>query len=168
MDRPRVSVLMGGPSAEHAISLKSGQGVAAALTHRGWPVDSVVIPQDVTVEEASRYARLALEPHGPDVVFIALHGPFGEDGTIQHLCEELHLGYTGSDPKASRLGLDKVESRKRFEQAGLGAALASRGSERMERDRGGNHRAGISRRRQADASGLQHRRVPGGQSRPAP
>ena len=50
---------------------------------------------------------------------IALHGAFGEDGTIQQLCEALHLAYTGSDAQASRLGMDKVASRRRFESAGL-------------------------------------------------
>ncbi len=118
-ERPRVSVVMGGPSAEHAISLKSGQGVVAALAHRGWPVAPVVIPHDITIEAASLSVRLALERSGADVVFIALHGPFGEDGTIQQICEDLHLAYSGSGPQASRLGLDKVESRKRFEQHGL-------------------------------------------------
>lgn len=117
--RPRVSVVMGGPSAEHAISLKTGQGVAAALTARGWPVEPLSIPHDITVEAASRSVRVALERNGTDVVFIALHGPFGEDGTMQQICEDLHLAYTGSGPQASRLGLDKVESRKRFERAGL-------------------------------------------------
>lgn len=117
--RPRVSVVMGGPSAEHAISLKSGQGVVAALARRGWPVEPVVIPRDLTADAAGRFVRAALEHSGADVVFIALHGPFGEDGTIQQICEDAHLAYTGSGPRASRLGLDKVESRKRFERAGL-------------------------------------------------
>ena len=53
------------------------------------------------------------------VAFIALHGTFGEDGTIQRLCEELPMPYTGSDARASRLGMDKVASRQRFEHAGL-------------------------------------------------
>jgi D-alanine-D-alanine ligase-like ATP-grasp enzyme len=52
-------------------------------------------------------------------VFLALHGTFGEDGTIQHLCEDLGLAYTGSAPRASRLGLDKASARRRFEEAGL-------------------------------------------------
>ena len=110
---------MGGTSAEHAISVKSGQGVVASLTRRGWHVNAILIPQALTLEEASQFARHALQEADADVAFIALHGPFGEDGTVQAVCEELQVAYTGSDAKASRLGLDKVTSRLRFEQAGL-------------------------------------------------
>ena len=118
-DSPRIAVLMGGPSAEHEISLRSGQGITAALTRRGWPVAAMTIPHALTVREAGRFTRQALHEAGAEVVFIALHGPFGEDGTIQAICEELQVAYTGSDVQASRLGLDKVASRLRFEQAGL-------------------------------------------------
>ena len=117
--RPRVTVVMGGPSAEHDISIKSGQGVLAALQRRGWPAEPLVIPKGITVDEAMTSTRQVLASTEPDAVFIALHGPFGEDGTIQGLCEELHLAYTGSDVPASRLGLDKVSSRLMFERAGL-------------------------------------------------
>jgi D-alanine-D-alanine ligase len=110
---------MGGPSAEHDISLKSGKGVLTALLQRGWPVEPLVIPKDLSVDEAIVLTRQALATTEPDVVFIALHGPFGEDGTIQGICDELHLAYTGSDAQASRLGLDKVSSRLKFERAGL-------------------------------------------------
>ena len=114
-----ISVLMGGPSAEHGISLKSGLGVAEALRARGWQVANLVIPQDLTIDAASQLARQALERSETDVVFIALHGPFGEDGTIQRVCEDVGLAYTGSDPAASAIGLDKVASRRRFESQGL-------------------------------------------------
>ena len=115
----RVAVVMGGPSGEHAISLKSGLGVAEALAQRRWLVRPIVIPQALSMAEASDAARHALRQAAPDVVFIALHGPFGEDGTIQQVCEELRLAYTGSGAAASRLGMDKIASRKRFEEAGL-------------------------------------------------
>ena len=114
-----VVVLMGGPSAEHAISVRSGQGVVAALMRRGWRVHPLLLLETLTVEEASRTTRDMLEATEPDVVFIALHGSFGEDGTIQAICEELQVAYTGSDVTASRLGLQKVASRLRFEEAGL-------------------------------------------------
>ena len=115
----RVAVVMGGPSGEHEISLKSGRGITEALTQRRWSATPVVIPQALTVEQACEAARHALLAAAPDVVFIALHGPFGEDGTIQQVCEDLHLAYTGPDTTASRLGMDKAASRKRFEAAGL-------------------------------------------------
>ena len=116
---PRIAVLMGGPSAEHDISLKSGQGVIEALHRRHWDVEEIVIPRASPVPEACEFVERALKMQGAEVAFIALHGPFGEDGTIQALCEELHVAYTGSDAAASRLGIDKVASRRRFEEAGL-------------------------------------------------
>ena len=116
---PRVLVLMGGPSAEHAISLKSGGGVAEALTRRGWLVSPLTVPQDVTTDEALRFVRVSVQRESPEVAFLALHGAFGEDGTIQQLCEEMGVAYTGSGPAASRVGMDKIASRRRFERAGL-------------------------------------------------
>lgn len=115
----KVAVLMGGPSEEHAISLKSGEGVVAALSHKQFSVEPLVIPKALSVFAASGFAHTALKRLNPDVVFIALHGAFGEDGTIQAECENLRLAYTGSNAQASRLGMDKIASRKCFEQAGL-------------------------------------------------
>lgn len=115
----KVAVLMGGPSGEHDISLKSGQGVVNALQQRGWAVEPVIIPKMLTLDHAGAFTRVALHNCGADVAFIALHGRFGEDGTVQHICEDLQIAYTGSGPEASRLGMDKVASRRRFEQAGL-------------------------------------------------
>lgn len=110
---------MGGPSGEHDISLKSGDGVVRALVGRGWAAQPLVIPKTLTVEEACGFVSDALARGAPDVAFLALHGTFGEDGTIQQLCEDRRVAYTGSDPAASRLGMDKVASRKRFAHAGL-------------------------------------------------
>ena len=108
----KVAVLMGGPSEEHEISLKSGQGVVEALTRRRWTAEPVVIPKPLSVQEACEFVERGLHEIGADVAFIALHGAFGEDGTIQEVCEALHLAYTGSDAIASRLGMDKVASRR--------------------------------------------------------
>ncbi|MBI4003734.1 MAG: ATP-grasp domain-containing protein, partial [Candidatus Omnitrophica bacterium] len=115
----RVAVLMGGPSEEHEVSLKSGRGAVEALRQRGFAAEPVLIPRDLSTDEACEMARCAIAPHEIDVVFIALHGAFGEDGTIQHICESLHVAYTGSDAAASRLGMDKIASRQRFLEAGL-------------------------------------------------
>ncbi len=114
----RVAVLMGGPSEEHDVSLKSGDGVAAALRVRGMTALPIIVPRG-TVEQAASAARTALQQAAPEVAFIALHGRFGEDGTVQALCESLHLPYTGSDAQASRIGMDKIASRERFLAAGL-------------------------------------------------
>lgn len=110
---------MGGPSEEHAISLKSGHGVSEALARRGFSVEPIVIPRDGSTEEAFKFTEKALAASGAEVVFIALHGRFGEDGTVQAFCESLRLPYVGSGPEASRLGMDKIASRRYFEQAGL-------------------------------------------------
>ena len=115
----RVAVLMGGPSEEHEVSLKSGHGAMEALRQRGYAVEPVVIPRRITGDEACTLVRHAIHRQETDVVFIALHGTFGEDGTIQQLCESLHVAYTGSDTSASRLGMDKIASRQRFVDAGL-------------------------------------------------
>ena len=115
----RVAILMGGPSGEHEVSLRSGQGVSAALARRGMTVTPLVVPRGISVPQACGFVRAALLQAAADVVFIALHGPFGEDGTVQHVCEELRLAYTGSGPQASRIGMDKIASRQRFEAAGL-------------------------------------------------
>lgn len=115
----KIAVLMGGPSEEHAISLKSGEGVVAALRRRHWAAERVVIPKLLSVRQASDFVRRALKHGGANVAFIALHGTFGEDGTIQQVCDDLRVAYTGSDAKASRLGMDKIASRRRFEETGL-------------------------------------------------
>ena len=115
----RMAVLMGGPSPEHAISLKSGQGVTEALTARGWSVQPIVLPNDSSIEETRAICRSALLRESIDVAFIALHGAFGEDGTVQRLLDELQILYTGSDGTASALGMDKLASRQRFAAAGL-------------------------------------------------
>lgn len=115
----RVVVVMGGPSGEHEISLKSGRGVAESLARRGWTVTTVSIPRELTVEAAREATREALTEPKPDVVFLALHGPFGEDGTMQALCEEMGLAYTGSNSQTSRLGMDKAASKRKFQEAGL-------------------------------------------------
>ena len=115
----RIAVVMGGPSGEHDISLKSGSGIAQALVRRRFVVEPITIPKELSISRVCKWVHQALTHAAPDVVFIALHGPFGEDGTIQNICEKLHLAYTGSDSKASRLGMDKVASRKRFEASHL-------------------------------------------------
>ena len=110
---------MGGPSEEHEISLKSGHGAVEALQQRGFAAEPVLIPRAISVTEACEMVRRAVTEREADVVFIALHGAFGEDGTIQQVCESLHVAYTGSDSSASRLGMDKIASRQRFLDAGL-------------------------------------------------
>lgn len=96
---------MGGVSNERKISLKSGKAVAGALAEKGhhvWPVDVTERSVDM------------LDAITPEVVFVALHGEFGEDGQVQSLLEQKGIPYTGSGPEASRLGMDKVASKRAF------------------------------------------------------
>jgi D-alanine-D-alanine ligase len=94
----KVAVLLGGPSAEREISLLSGNAVLKALRERG--VDAH--PFDPAERSLSELAR-----EGYTRVFIALHGRFGEDGTVQGALETLHIPYTGSGVMASALAMDK-------------------------------------------------------------
>jgi D-alanine-D-alanine ligase len=106
----RVGVLMGGRSAERDVSLRSGEAVLGALRRRGF--DAVGIDVDASVVERLGRERVTL-------AFIALHGRYGEDGTIQGLLEILGIPYTGSGVLASALGMDKLISRTLFAAAGL-------------------------------------------------
>ncbi len=106
----RVGVLMGGRSAEREVSLRSGAAVLAALGRTG--IDAVGIDVDASVGERLARERVTL-------AFIALHGRYGEDGTIQGLLEILGIPYTGSGVLASALGMDKLVSRALFAAAGL-------------------------------------------------
>ncbi|MFV0282612.1 MAG: D-alanine--D-alanine ligase [Castellaniella sp.] len=106
----RVGVLYGGNSAEREVSLNSGAGVCAALREEG--VDAHLFDTG-----ARSLAELAAE--GFDRVFIALHGRYGEDGTLQGALELLHIPYTGSGPLASCLAMDKIATKRLWLQHGL-------------------------------------------------
>ena len=91
-----ITVMLGGPSAEREVSLRSGERAAGALRSLGHQVHQV--------DPANEKWKL---PAGTDVVFLALHGTYGEDGTVQRRLEDLGVPYTGSDSEASRIGFDK-------------------------------------------------------------
>jgi len=113
-DFGRVGVLMGGPSSERQISLKSGKAVFSALLDLG--LDTVSI--DIVTENKKENIRLFKE-NKIDCAFIALHGRFGEDGGIQEILEEMDLPYTASGVSASRLAMDKAGSLEIFRRGGL-------------------------------------------------
>ena len=106
----KVGILAGGPSSEREISLRSGAAVYRALAGHG--IDAVLL--DVKGDVVS-----LVREHGIDVAFIALHGRFGEDGTVQKILEEIGVPYTGSGVDASRLAIDKIASKKVFSDAGI-------------------------------------------------
>jgi D-alanine-D-alanine ligase len=111
----RVAVLHGGMSAEREVSLRSGQQVILALRAAGYDV----LPIEVTADLSAMIA--ALTP-APDVVFNALHGRFGEDGSIQGVLDYLGIPYTHSGVRASALAIDKAAAKAVFAQAGLPVA----------------------------------------------
>ncbi|MDD5130092.1 MAG: D-alanine--D-alanine ligase [Candidatus Omnitrophica bacterium] len=110
----RIGVLMGGPSSEREISLKSGKAVFSALKDAG--AEAVAI--DITTDSFQDNIEL-LGKYGLNCAFIALHGRFGEDGVIQSILEQMQLPFTASGVKASKLAMDKIGSLKIFAQGGL-------------------------------------------------
>jgi len=105
-----IGVLMGGLSAEREVSLKSGAAVLATLKARGYRAVGI----DVSRELPAQLAQEKIE-----VAFIALHGRFGEDGSVQGLLELMGIPYTGSGVLASALAINKVFSKVVFRSAGL-------------------------------------------------
>jgi D-alanine-D-alanine ligase len=105
-----VALLAGGRSSEHEVSLASGEGVREGLRGAGHEVLWVQIERDGSWRAQGK--RLSLTPGQglleADVVFPALHGPFGEDGTVQGVLETLDVAYVGAGVAASALCMDKV------------------------------------------------------------
>lgn len=117
----KVAVLCGGRSSEHDVSLRSGDAVARGLEQAGHEALLVTIARDGGW--SFRGAPVDLQPaaglHGADVAFPALHGPFGEDGSVQGVLEWLDLPYVGSDVLASAICMDKLTLKRLCAQRGL-------------------------------------------------
>jgi D-alanine-D-alanine ligase len=110
MTKKHVAVLLGGFSSERPVSLSSGNACADALEQEGYKVTRVDVARDV----GSVLAALK-----PDVVFNALHGPFGEDGTIQGILEYLGIPYTHSGVLASALAMNKEQAKRVAKTVGI-------------------------------------------------
>jgi D-alanine-D-alanine ligase len=119
----RIAVLMGGQSGEREVSIRSGQAVWAALLRKGYDA----VPLDTDREVPARLKELQAQ-----VAFIALHGPGGEDGTIQGLLEILRVPYTGSGVQACAMAMDKVVTKALLEHH---AIPVPRGLVRTKRER---------------------------------
>jgi len=104
----KIAVMLGGPSAEREVSLRSGTAVAKALRSLGHEV----------YEVDPLHGAFDLPPE-MDVVLLALHGTYGEDGTVQRRLDELGETYTGCDAEASRVAFDKVLTKQRCLEAGI-------------------------------------------------
>jgi D-alanine-D-alanine ligase len=178
-DLPPIVVLLGGPSAEHDVSIVSGTAIAAALADAGADVRQVLIdldgawwwlPVDHRRDErpAADYDRpRKLKAEGPvsvgaaldrlaaldplPVVVIGLHGPFGEDGTVQAMLEAAGLAYTGSGVAASALGMDKAL----FKRLCRGIGLPVMDWREVRAARWGADRPGVRREMTAFAAGAE-------------
>jgi D-alanine-D-alanine ligase len=117
----RVAVLSGGRSSEHDVSLASGESVRDGLAQAGHEVLHVLLERDGRWmhEGAEVPLRAAGGLLGADIVFPVLHGPFGEDGTVQGLLELLDVPYVGSGVLASALCMDKILAKDVMAAAGL-------------------------------------------------
>jgi D-alanine-D-alanine ligase len=147
VNRTSICVVLGGPSAEHDVSLVSGRAIGNALAERGhevtgWLVgldggwwklpwsamdgdlprtafdDPPALGADGPMSASDALAAIRAQEPTP-VVFIALHGPFGEDGTVQALCEAADLAYTGAGVAASAVGMDKALFRRLAKGLGM-------------------------------------------------
>jgi D-alanine-D-alanine ligase len=141
MARPLVAVMLGGPSSEHEISLLSGARVLEQLDRERYDAAPIFVDRQAVwhfgrrpwiaggdwrgqVDVGSLWTPSAsglgnLMPWRPDVVFIALHGTYGEDGQVQTLLEREELRYTGSGPEASKVAMNKVAAKEAFAREGL-------------------------------------------------
>lgn len=114
-----VAVLRGGPSEEYEISMKTGAGVLTALA------DSKYHVKDITITKGGVWLLNGYEKRPEDalfdvdVVFIALHGAYGEDGTVQRTLERLRIPYTGSAPYASAIAMNKRIAKEHLKDAGI-------------------------------------------------
>jgi len=109
----RVGLLYGGTSSEREISLMSGDAVHRAMLDLGIEVVAIDAGEDLLQ---------ILPSHNLDRVFIALHGPGGEDGTLQGALEYLGIPYTGSGVLASALAMDKLRCKQMWQGIGLPTA----------------------------------------------
>src|SRR5712691_7531713 len=130
MSRLRVAVLYGGRSGEHEVSLNSAESVIAAMDPERYQVERILI----TKEGRWQPRPISPEPGGNpdiDVVFPVLHGPFGEDGTVQGLLELADLPYVGAGVLASSVSMDTDVMKRLLHERGLPIleyAIAHRGT----------------------------------------
>ncbi|TLS35613.1 D-alanine--D-alanine ligase family protein [Pseudalkalibacillus caeni] len=106
----KVAVLYGGTSAEREVSLSSGKGIIEALNKKGHEVVGI----DFHPERLSELLSLEV-----DIIFIGLHGRFGEDGRIQGMLDMLNIPYVGSGVLGSAIAMDKAKSKKILEHSGI-------------------------------------------------
>lgn len=111
MKRKKIAVVMGGPSSEREVSLRTGGAILRALQEKGYnAIGLELVPETFLTQ---------IKEEQIDVVFNAVHGKFGEDGILQGALELLHIPYTGSGVLASAMAMDKNISKRLFLSAGI-------------------------------------------------
>jgi len=111
MKTRRVGVLMGGPSSEREISIKSGKAVCKALWAKKIDCVPVELEPGSNTNGYKKSVSTLISRMKIDVAFIALHGEFGEDGTLQELLEGMNMPYTGSTSCASKIAMNKITAK---------------------------------------------------------
>jgi D-alanine-D-alanine ligase len=108
-DKPQtIAVLMGGPSAERDVSLRTGAACAGALKEAGYEVSEIIV-------EGPDFVL----PENTDLAFISLHGTFGEDGQVQDILHARGIPFTGADAETSRIAIDKEKTKAKFRHSGV-------------------------------------------------
>ena len=107
--KKRILLLLGGPSKERKVSIQSGSAVCKALNSLGYEV--------IKIDPTYKFTNF--KKFNCSLAFNALHGQFGEDGTIQKYLEKQKISYTHSGVKASALAMDKIKSKKQFIKQGI-------------------------------------------------
>lgn len=119
MRHKRVAVLRGGPSEEYSVSMLTGAGVLKALAQMGYPYKDIVITKKGEWLENGIVKRPEHALHAVDVVFIALHGSFGEDGSVQRFLQQHKIPFTGSNALTSSIAFNKHATKDRLQSAGV-------------------------------------------------
>ena len=110
IDHKKIAVLCGGRSGEREVSLRSGKNVFASLKKQGFNVTMFDLTDDLIAK---------LKKKDIDLVYIALHGKYGEDGAVQGMLEIAGIPYTGSKVLASALAMNKLAAKKIFSASGI-------------------------------------------------
>jgi D-alanine-D-alanine ligase len=103
-----LAVLMGGPSAEREVSLRTGAACAGALREAGYAVTEVIVEDENFIL-----------PDGTDLAFISLHGTFGEDGQVQDILNARGIPFTGASAEVSRITIDKEKTKEKLRLSGV-------------------------------------------------
>lgn len=119
MSHKRVVVLRGGPSAEYDVSMRTGAAALEALRELGYPVRDIIISKQGEWLDSGYVRQPEIALQATDVVFLGLHGAYGEDGTVQRIFERMTLPFTGSRSFPSAVAFNKILTKEALRQHGI-------------------------------------------------